>query len=87
MVVASYCETLKFLRNMNFNIPLYDTLPSMVLRKLLFNLGINTTLSRLRKKWDRLVSLNRLHQIERYVFLRILWYEKTRLIHVLCILC
>ena len=26
MVVASYCETLKFLSNMNFNIPLYDTL-------------------------------------------------------------
>ena len=49
MVVASYCETLKFLRNMNFNIPLYDT-PSTVLRKLLLNLGINTILSRLRKK-------------------------------------
>jgi len=31
MVVASYCETLRILRNVNFNVPLYDT----VLRKLL----------------------------------------------------
>ncbi len=26
MVVASYCETLRILRNINFNVPLYDTL-------------------------------------------------------------
>ena len=31
MVAASYCETLRILRNMNFNIPLCDT----VLQKLL----------------------------------------------------
>jgi hypothetical protein len=24
MVVASYCETLRIMRNMNFNVPLYD---------------------------------------------------------------
>jgi len=30
-VVASHCETLRVLRNMNFNVPLYDT----VLQKLL----------------------------------------------------
>ena len=41
MVVASYCETLRILRNMNFNVPLYERDTSIV-----FNLGINTTLSR-----------------------------------------
>jgi hypothetical protein len=25
MVVASYCETVRILRNMNFNVPLYET--------------------------------------------------------------
>ena len=55
MVVASFCETLRMLRNMNFNLPLYDIMDSTVLRKLLvgyinivfkLGLGINTTLSR-----------------------------------------
>jgi len=31
MVAALYCETLRILRNINFNVPLYDT----VLQKLL----------------------------------------------------
>jgi hypothetical protein len=25
MIVAWYCETLRILRNMNFNVPLYET--------------------------------------------------------------
>ena len=54
MVVASFCETLRMLRNMNFNLPLYDIMDSTVLRKLLvgyinivfkLGLGINIQLS------------------------------------------
>jgi len=47
MVVASYCEILRILRNMNLNVPLYN-----ILQKLLagyincINLGIYATLSR-----------------------------------------
>jgi len=39
--------------------------------------------SRNNKKMYPLTQIG-LRQIERYVFLRISWYEKTRLIHVLC---
>ena len=48
MVVASFCEILRILCNMNFNVPLYD-----ILQKLLagyincINLGIYATLSRI----------------------------------------
>jgi hypothetical protein len=28
--VASYCETLRILRNMNFNVPLYDSAPKTI---------------------------------------------------------
>ena len=51
MVVASYCETLRILRNMNFNVPLYETglyrTPNYWRdTSIVFNLGINTILSR-----------------------------------------
>jgi len=42
LVVALHCETLRILRNMNFNIPLYHTVDASIV----FHLGINTTLSR-----------------------------------------
>jgi len=50
MVVASYCETLRILRNMNFNVPLYDTVTVLQnywrITSIVFNLGINTALIR-----------------------------------------
>jgi hypothetical protein len=46
MVVTSYCETLRILRNMNFKLPLYDTVHRNFWRdtSIVFHLEINTTL-------------------------------------------
>ena len=61
MVAASYCETLRILRNMNFNVPHYDALYSENCWRdtsIVFNLGINTSLSRklLTSKSDRKID-------------------------------
>ena len=48
MEVASYCETLRILPNIiNFNVPLYDNSENYWRdTSIVFDLGINTTLSR-----------------------------------------
>ena len=46
VVDKQYCETLRILRNMNFNVPLSYNENYWRDTSIVFNLGINTTLSR-----------------------------------------